>query len=57
MLRKIVSALIDVAAIALALVVSAVAFNDIIAGVIGAGAVASYGMWCFWDGITPHRKD
>lgn len=56
MIRKIVSALIDVAAIALAFVVSAVAFNDITAGVLGAGVVAAYGMWCFWDGITLHRK-
>lgn len=57
MIRKTVSALIDVAAIALAYVVSAVAFKDSIFGIFGASVVAAYGMWSFWDGITPHRKD
>lgn len=57
MIRKTISALIDVAVIALAYTVSTVAFKSHIAGIIGASAVAAYGMWCFWDGITPRRKD
>lgn len=57
MIRKTVSALLDVAAIALAYTVSAAAFKSHIAGIIGASAVAAYGVWCFWDGITTHQRD